>query len=129
MPAAHFTFELPVNGVWRYDLSLLRSAPVRQDPNRRAPVNLTGYDAKLQARRKVGAPVLITLSTRLIDEPHALIPALDEKGQISWTLDLTSLNLAVGYLRYDLLLIDPDQHPEPILEGQIQLIAGITVYD
>lgn len=126
MAAGHFTFEVPVNGTWRYDTYIRRAVPSRQAPDRRVAIDLTGYDAKLQARRKAGDPVLMTISTRTADDPDALIPPLDEEGRISWTLNIAPLNLAPGNLRYDLILIDPDGNPDPVIEGQIQLTTGIT---
>lgn len=127
MAAARYNFEVPVNGTWRKTLRLTEPAGSRLLVSKRKPLNLTGYHAKMQVRARLTSPdPLLTLSTRLTDSPDGLIEPLDSTGVIRWTVDLTDRTFPSNAV-YDLLVYDLDGFPDPILEGQIFFVAGVTV--
>jgi hypothetical protein len=126
MPAARLNMEVPLNGTWRKTLRHRQQAPTSQEPNRKLPTDLTGYEALLQARPDVDGELLFTISTRVSDDPDATIPALDDTGVVSWVLNVAALNLTVQRALYELVLIDPDGNPDPLLEGQLEFTQGVV---
>lgn len=126
MNAGRLNFRLPINGTWKLAVRYKKPDPVRQQPNRRTAVDLSGWHAVLQARAKEGAnTTLFTASNRVSDTPTAAIPTLGTDGEVSWAINMEPLTLPERAV-YELVLIDPDGHPMPFLRGQIEFEPGIV---
>lgn len=128
MPAVPRNMSVPVNGTWRKTIRLKQRKPTRQDPNHKEPMDLTGFHVKLEARH---APAdldpVFTISDQLSDSPNALVPPLGPSGVISWALNVAALDLTAGTTAlFELLLIDPDGNPDPILDGMLTFEQGVT---
>lgn len=125
MAAARLNMTVKRNGTWRKTIRYKQAAPTTQEPNRRVAIDLTGWQAKLQAKERPTDDPLFTISTYEDEDPEAVIPTLDSTGVISWTLNVSLLSVPDNAL-FELVLIDPDGNPEPVLEGQLTFESGIV---
>ena len=87
------------------------------------PIDLTGYAAKMQVRQKIGASLLIELST--VNSRIVLTPSI---GQITLNISATDTNILVpGIYKYDLELTDGSGFVTRFIEGLFEVVGQITV--
>jgi len=89
----------------------------------KSPVNLTGYEAKLQARATATDPaVLFELSTR-----NGTIKLGGSNGAIELLFsDEATAQLQFDRGVYDLFLYAPNGDALRLLEGSVRLVRGVT---
>ena len=126
--AGRYSFEVDKRSTWRQSVRYAQPAPTPRDA--RKPVDLTGWDAVLQARTNIGdTTALFTIDTRLNPQGSpaggGTFAALDETGVITWTINMGALSNLPSRAHYELMLIDPDGIPKLVLRGQLELIVGV----
>jgi hypothetical protein len=87
----------------------------------RAPINLTGYSAKMQIRHRSGAAtLLLELSTAA-----GSISLGGALGTITFNANIDAL--PAGVHEYDLILTTGGGIPKRLLEGKASMSLGVTV--
>ena len=123
MPA-HYNFEVEPRSTWHGQIRYTQ--PASEPRSKRLPVDLTGWDALLQAKTQItDATALFTCSTRVADTPDALIAPLAADGVVTWALDMGQFNGLPDRAFYELLLIDLDGRGRLLLRGQLLFVRGV----
>lgn len=96
------------------------------DRNRTNPFNLTGFTAKMEIRKKAGAPLIVSLTTE-----NGGITLGGTAGTILLFIDVTDTEASpiidnIGINEYDLFLIDSGGDPEKIMRGCIGIEQRVT---
>lgn len=118
-----YNFDVDKRSTWRQRLRYTQPSSSSRAPA--APVDITGWDAILQARVNVEDPdPLFTVDTRAQDGDGEFEP-FDASGVIQWSVDMDSVADLPDKALYGLMLIDPDGHGHLILEGQLQFVMGV----
>lgn len=87
------------------------------------PVDMTGYTAKMQVRKKSSDPLIIELST--LNSRIIITPLL---GQIDLLISATNTNtMPSGIYAYDLELTDLNGFVTRFIEGQFEVVGQITL--
>jgi hypothetical protein len=87
------------------------------------PVDLTGYEAKMQVRKAPGSPVILELSTA-----NTRITLGGTQGLINLVVPANAtLTLPVGKYKYDLDLTDANGFVTRFVQGNFEIVATITV--
>lgn len=87
-----------------------------------ALVNLTGYTARMQIRPKVGAPLLVELTTE-----NSRIALGGAAGTVDLTLTAaTTADLPTCVARYDLELISAGGIVYRLIEGTVDIRSNVT---
>jgi len=87
------------------------------------PQNITGFSAKMQIREDADDedPALVTL------QDGSGITLGGTAGTILVTMPASeTASLPDGNLVYDLLIIDPSNHPKRLLEGRVIVAKAVT---
>lgn len=123
MPA-RYNFEVDTRCTWHRRIRYVQPAATSRDV--RKPVNLTGWDAILQAKTAVtDQDPLFTISTRVADDPDVELDPLGEDGIVEWAIDMSTVDDLPARAFYELMLIDPDGLPRLVLRGQLLFVQGV----
>ena len=87
------------------------------------PVSLDGYSAKMQVRKSPGSPVILELST---DNTRISFDSTNGIIKLQVPPNVTAI-LPAGVYRYDLDLRDANGFVTRFVQGEFQIVAGITV--
>lgn len=121
------TWTLPLT--W---LTLVPGANPGDPPEQGPPVDLTGWRAQMQIRKKPGGPVAAAAySWPLPDAPQPRIALGGPLGTVLIQLEESDTDaLILKEAVYDLELVDPSATPEPrvirLLEGKVFISPNVT---
>jgi hypothetical protein len=109
------TIEIKQGAAWKATVQIKNGGIVR---------DLTGYEAHMQLREKVGSPVIVDLNTS-----NGLIAINTTNNTISINIPAASTKtFTFTKAEFDLFIVPPASDPEKILEGTASLIKSITVF-
>lgn len=98
-----------------------RAAFTRKDSSG-VVVDMTGYTARMQIRRKPGTAVIDTLSTA-----NGKIVIGATEGTLDLILeDDETQAYTPGLYVYDIALVDADGRPHDWMEGEVEVVAEVT---
>jgi len=101
------TFQLPI--IWKSKSTGL-------------PVDLTGYSAKLQARKEFNGDALITL---IDGSEESGIVLLNSEGKLTLYFSASASNISSGVYKYDLLLTCAEVKIR-LMQGVISITPRVT---
>jgi hypothetical protein len=128
MPAAQYNFATggcqggPLEVGATFSNQLIWQAETPPGSEIYVPVDITGYTAKMQVKKKVGAPLVLELSTA--NQRITLDPT---NGILNLVVSAADTALLVpGLYRYDLDLTDQAGFVTRFIQGAFEIVGTIT---
>jgi hypothetical protein len=122
VPAAYWKLNIGQGETWRMVLRLRN--PNNPDGSAGAPIDLTGYTARMQIRETVSSS---TILMQLTSELGGGITIIGPTGTITMLIgDVASANIAWRWAVYDLEIESASGETTRLLKGEIEVQPEVT---